>query len=147
MADQARAAYRALNGTLALSSLPAAVHSVNEADGSLSLANLVAERDGKSVHWQMTSLSAARHEPTAYVTEYFLGDGITTQFNLSDDVFTPPSAESTLIRELFNEGQIDLRLWGNPGAHGYFSLGAGGLVMQGGTGEDGETQLAWRDPS
>ena len=41
--------------------------------------------------------------------------------------------------------QIDLRVWGNPGGSGYFSLGAGGLTMQGGNGIDGDTLLTWLD--
>ena len=36
--------------------------------------------------------------------------------------------------------------WGNPGSSNYLSLGASGLSMQGGTGRDGDTQLAWIDP-
>ena len=43
------------------------------------------------------------HEPVAYVTEYFLGDGVTTQFYLAADPYFPPSSKSTIIRELFNE--------------------------------------------
>ncbi len=50
------------------------------------------------------------------------------------------------MRDLFNEGQIDLRHWSNSGSNGYLSLGAGGLVMSGGTGKDGDTQLTWIDP-
>jgi hypothetical protein len=144
-ANAARSAYRVLNGALTLSSIPAVVHKLSEADGTLALENFSLTATAKRAPANDITV-CGEHEPTAYVTEYFLGDGITTQFNLSEDVFTPPASKSTLIRELFNEGQIDLRLWGNPGTHGYLSLGSGGLVMQGGTGKDGETQLAWRDP-
>jgi hypothetical protein len=144
VADQARAAYRALNGILDLSALPAAVHSLSEADGTLLLDALTLTTAKRSLANDITV--CGEHEPTTYVTEYFLGDGVTTQFYLSDRVFVPPQSDSTLIRELFNEGEIDLRLWGKPGAHSYLTLGAGGLLMQGGTGRDGETQLAWLDP-
>jgi hypothetical protein len=86
------------------------------------------------------------HEPVAYVTEYFLGDGATTQFYLAEDPFFPPASRSTIIDELFNECAINLKVWGNPGGNGYLKLGAGGLVMDGGNGIDGETLLAWLDP-
>jgi hypothetical protein len=144
-ANAARSAYRALNGALTLSSIPAAVHKLSEADGTLALENFSLTATAKRALANDITV-CGEHEPTAYITEYFLGDGITTQFNLSENVFTPPASKTTFIRELFNEGQIDLRLWGNPGTHNYLSLGSGGLVMQGGTGKDGETQLTWRDP-
>jgi len=145
VADQARAAYRALNGAVELSALPTAVHPLSEADGSLVLEDLaLTARTKRTLANDITVCGG--HEPTTYVTEYFLGDGITTQFYLSDRAFAPAGASSTIIRELFNEGQIDLRQWGNPGAHGYLSLGTGGLSMQGGTGREGETQLGWLDP-
>jgi hypothetical protein len=40
VASQARAAYRAVNGALTLSSVQSTVHTLNETDGSLNLANL-----------------------------------------------------------------------------------------------------------
>jgi hypothetical protein len=142
--DQARAAYRAVNGTLAVSVLPSAVHSLSEGDGTLRLDALTLTSAKRSLANDITV--CGEREPATYVTEYFLGDGITTQFYLSDRVFAPPATRSTLIRELFNEGEIDLRLWRKTGAPACLSLGPGGLLMQGGTGRDGETQLAWLDP-
>ncbi|WP_348264060.1 hypothetical protein P8935_05880 [Telmatobacter sp. DSM 110680] len=143
--NQARATYRALNGALTLSSVPAALHTLDETDGSLALANLTLKAGTRRAIANDITV-CGQHEPTAYVTEYFLGDGVTSQFDLSSDAYLPPSSRTTIIRELFNEAQIDLRLWGNPGSHNYFSLGAGGLSMQGGTGRDGDTQLTWIDP-
>ncbi len=143
--NQARAAYRALDGTLSLASMPAALHPLSETDGTLALANLALTAGVKRALANDITV-CGQPEPTTYVTEYFIGDGVTTQFNLSFDAFTAPSSKATIIRELFNEGQIDPRLWGNPGSHDYISLGAGGLSMQGGTGKDGDTQLAWVDP-
>jgi hypothetical protein len=145
VANEARATYRALNGALALSAMPVATHSLNESDGSLSLANLTLTAGIKRALANDITI-CGEHEPTAYVAEYFLGDGVTTQFNLSCDPFALPSSKSTIIRELFNEGQINLCQWGNPGSHRYLSLGAGGLTMQGGTGKDGDTVLTWLDP-
>jgi hypothetical protein len=145
VSSQARAAYRALNGALALSSMPAALHSLRETDGSLALANLTFTASTRRAIANDITV-CGEHEPTSYVTEYFLGDGVTTQFNLSAGAYHAPSSKTAIIREFFNEAQTDLRLWGNPGSHKYLYLGAGGLNMQGGTGRDGDTQLSWIDP-
>ncbi len=143
--NEACAAYRAANGAITLATIPAAIHVLDETQGNLALGNLALSAGVKRALANDITV-CGEHEPTAYVTEYFLGDGVTTQFNLSSDAFALPPSRSTIIRELFNEGQIDLRLWGNPGSHNYLSLGASGLSMQGGTGRDGDTQLAWIDP-
>ncbi len=145
VANQARATYRALGGALTISAIPSSIHALNETDGSLSLANLSLTAGTKRALANDITV-CGEHEPTAYVTEYFLGDGVTTQFDLSGDAYSLPSSQANLIRELFNEGQIDLRVWGNPGSHNYLSLGPGGLAMQGGTGKDGDTLLTWLDP-
>jgi hypothetical protein len=145
MASQARAAYRAVNGALILSSVPGAVHPLNETDGSLNLANLVFTASVKRALANDVTV-CGEHEPAAYVAEYFLGDGATTQFYLSADPFFPVASKSAIIREFFNENAIDDRVWCNPGGIGCLTLGAGGLVMDGGSGIDGETALTWLDP-
>ena len=145
VARDARAAYRAVNGALALTSVPGTVHTLNETDGSLNLASLALTAGMKRSLANDVTV-CGENEPVAYVTEYFLGDGVTTQFNLAADPYFPPSSKAILIRELFNESAIDLRVWGNPTGQTYFSLGAGGLAMQGGNGIDGDTLLTWIDP-
>jgi hypothetical protein len=145
IASQARAAYRALNGSLTISSVPSTVHFLDEGDGTLALESLALTASTRRAMANDFTV-CGQHEPTSYVTEYFVGDGVTTQFNLSDAVFVPPAEKSAIIREMFGEGQIDMRFWGNPGARDFLSLGSGGLLMQGGSGRDGETQLAWLDP-
>jgi hypothetical protein len=145
VASQARAAYRAVNGALALSSVQSTVHTLNETDGSLNLANLAFTASVKRALANDVTV-CGEHEPVAYVTEYFLGDGITTQFYLAADPFFPAASKSTIISELFNESAIDERVWGNLGGSGYLALGQGGLVMDGGNGIDGQTLLTWLDP-
>jgi hypothetical protein len=145
VAGLARAAYRALNGALTLSSMQTTVHPLNETDGSLNLAGLAFTASVKRALANDVTV-CGEHEPAAYVTEYFLGDGITTTFYLAADPYFPTASKSNLIDELFNEPQIDLRVWGNPGGYGYLTLGAGGLVMNGGNGIDGDTLLTWLDP-
>jgi hypothetical protein len=144
LASQARAVYRAINGVLLLSSVQSTVHSLSEADGSLNLANLVFNASTKRALANDVTV-CGEHEPVAYVTEYFLGDGVTTQFYLTATPYFLSASKSTIIRELFNELEIDERVWGNTGGSGYLSLGGGGLTMSGGNGFDGQTVLSWRD--
>jgi hypothetical protein len=141
----ARAAYRAVNGTLTISSVPWTVHTLNETDGSLNLATLSLTASAKRALANDVTV-CGEHEPVAYVTEYFLGDGVTTQFYLAADPFFPAAARSIVIGELFNESSINEQVWGNPGGQGYLELGSGGLVMDGGSGVDGQTALSWLDP-
>jgi hypothetical protein len=145
VASMARAAYRAVNGALTLSPVQTIVHPLNEADGSLNLATLGFTASVKRALANDVTV-CGEHEPVAYVTEYFLGDGATTQFYLAQDPYFPAASKSTIISELFNEPQINQSIWGVTGGAGYLSLGAGGLVMSGGNGVDGETLLAWLDP-
>ena len=145
VASQARAAYRAVNGALQLSSVQSTVHTLNETDGSLNLANLALTASVKRALANDVTV-CGEHEPVAYVTEYFQGDGVTTQFYLAADPFFSSSSQSTIIHELFNEAQIDECLWSNPSGNGFLRLGQGGLVMDGGNGIDGETPLTWLNP-
>jgi hypothetical protein len=145
VASMARASYRALNGALEVSLVQNTVHPLNETDGSLSLSSLSFTASVKRALANDVTV-CGEHEPVAYVTEYFLGDGITTQFYLTADPYIPSSSKATIISELFNETAIDERVWGKTGGPSSLSLGAGGLVMNGGNGIDGETLLAWLDP-
>ncbi len=144
-ASMARAAYRALNGALTLSTVPAIVHALNETDGSLSLASLAFTASVKRALANDVTV-CGENEPVAYVTEYFLGDGVTTQFDLAFDPYFPATSQTTIISELFNEPQINQSLWGVSGGAGYLTLGPGGLAMNGGNGIDGETLLTRLDP-
>jgi hypothetical protein len=145
LASQARAAYRAVNGALSLSNLQSTIHSLNETDGSLNLAALSFTASVKRALANDVTV-CGEHEPVAYVTEYFKGDGVTTVFFLSADPFFASTSKSTLIDELFDEAVIDQTVWSNTGIDGYIGIGAGGLVMDGGNGIDGETVLNWIDP-
>jgi len=144
-ASQARSAYRAVNGALLLSAAASVVHPLNEADGSLNLAALSLTASVRRALANDVTVCGER-EPAAYVTEYFLGDGVTTQFYLAQEPYFPPSSQTAVLHELFNEPRIDERIWGSPGPGGYISLGAGGLVMNGGNGYDGAIALALLDP-
>jgi hypothetical protein len=144
VANQARATYRAVGGVLSLASIPAEVHALNETDGSLTLANLSFNTSAKRMLANDITV-CGEHEPTAYVMEYFLGDGVTTQFFLSVDPFFPPSSSGAIIAELFNEAAVDPTKWSYQAGSGYFSVGPSGLGISGGTGVDGAAMLTWLD--
>jgi hypothetical protein len=140
----ARASYYAVNGALTLSTVGTTVHALNETDGSLSLANLDFTSGVKRALANDVTV-CGEHEPVAYATEYFQGDGTTTEFYLSADPFVAASSKKTILDELFNEPSINGQLWGTTGGSAYLTLGAGGLTMNGGTGTDGQTLIEWLD--
>jgi len=144
VANQARASYRVLNGALTLNEIPGAVHGLNETDGGLDLANLSLTSSGKRVLANDVTVCGER-EPTTYVMEYFLGDGVTTTFCLSAAAYCLPSSQRTVIDELFNESTIDTRVWAVVASANCLTVGSGGLTMQGGNGVDGDTALSWID--
>jgi hypothetical protein len=144
-ASMARAGYRALSGAVTLSSVQSTVHPLNETDGSLSLENLAFIASVKRGLANDVTV-CGENEPVALVTEYFLGDGATTQFNLAADPYFPPASQSTVISELFNEAHINETVWGDTGGLGYLTIGPSGLAMNGGNGIDGQTLLQWIDP-
>jgi hypothetical protein len=144
VADQVRAAYRAQSGALRLNAIPATVHSLDEGDGTLTLAHLSLTRGARDLANDISV--CGEHEPAAYVTEIFEGDGLTSSFYLSADPYCPPASESSLLSELFDKPVIDTSRWSNPSGDTYFSIGARGLAMNGGSGVAGQTRLSWLDP-
>lgn len=144
VATMARSAYRAISGALSLSSIPSTVHPLNETDGSLTLSNLTFTTSVKRALANDVTV-CGESEPVAYVTEYFLGDGVTTEFYLAADPYFPAASKTTLISDLFNETAINQSVWAVSGGAGYLTLGAGGLAINGGNGIDGDTLLTWLD--
>ena len=140
----ARAGYRAVNGALSLTAIPAVVHTLSENDVTLHPSHLTFTASTSRALANDVTV-CGENEPAAYVTEYFLGDGVNKQFILSSDPWTEPAASSNVIRELFDGPEIDTRVWSLTGSAGSFGLGANGLALNGGSGRDGETLLTWID--
>jgi len=143
VAEQVRAAYRAQSGALGLNAIPAAVHTLSEGDGSLSLTHLSLARGARELANDISVCGG--HEPAAYVTEIFEGDGLTSSYFLSADPYFPPASEASLLTETFEKPALDVTLWSNPSGAAYFSLGSRGLAMNGGSGVAGQTRLSWLD--
>ena len=69
-------------------------------------------------------------EPAAYVRDYFLGDGATLAFYLSE----VPSSKSTVtvFAENYTDPQLDLTLWAVTDPYGKVTISAGQLQIGGG---------------
>jgi len=144
VSDQTRTSYRALNGTLTVTSIGTTVHPLNETDGTLTLSHLSFNATARRSLTNDVTV-CGEHEPVAYVTEYFEGDGTTTQFYLNTPPFFGLAAQSKIIYERFDEEHTNARVWAQVGDAGCMQIGASGLMLNGGSGVDGETTLSWID--
>ena len=138
LAGLARACYRVVNGKLSLTPIGTTVHEFSDEDGTLSPGSLTVSRSKMRIN--DVTLCGER-EPATYVTEFFLGDGITSTFDLSDQPFKAAGSSAVIIEEEFAGPAIDTRTWqiSDPGSH--FSLSAAGLVIGGGSGLVGQTNI------
>ena len=139
-AGAAYAGYRALNGQIMLQPAGSVTHSFSDADGTLSVAEL--EVGAVRELANDVTLSGAE-EPAAYINESFVGDGTTTVFSLSESAYR--DTNRTLINDSFDGAVIDSTLWSGSDPGGHITLGAGGLTLNGGTGQDGQTTLTALD--
>jgi hypothetical protein len=139
-AGAAYASYRALNGQIMLQPAGSVTHSYSDADGTLSVAELQLGAVRELAN--DVTLSGAE-EPAAYIDESFVGDGTTTAFPLSESAYRDTTR--TLINDSFDGAAIDSTVWIGSDPGGHTSLGAGGLTLNGGTGQDGQTTLAALD--
>ena len=132
--------YRALNGQIMLQPAGSVTHNFSDADGTLSVAELQVGAVRELAN--DVTLSGAE-EPAAYISESFVGDGTTTVFSLTESAYR--DVNRTLLNDSFDGAAIDTTQWSgsDPGSH--ISLGAGGLTLNGSTGQDGQTTLTALD--
>jgi hypothetical protein len=132
--------YRALNGQIMLQPAGSVTHSFSDADGSLSVTEL---QSGAIRELANDVTLSGAEEAAAYINESFVGDGTTTVFELTESAYR--DAVRTLINDSFDGAAIDTTQWSGSDPGGHISLGAGGLMLNGGTGQDGQTTLAALD--
>ncbi len=139
ISDNARSAYSVNSSGLHLTSLGEVTHQVAPDDPGLML-------DGASLsdlRWLANDVTVCgRIEPTAYVTEVFAGDGITSSFTLSEPHFSPVAAQRAAIQDLFEGTSFNARIWTIADAGAHLALTAEGLTCGGGTGRDGESTIS-----
>lgn len=141
LANQARAAYRVLNGQLTLAPIGSTIHNLTDRVGTIDYAALSAA-NAKQIVNDVTITGLG--EPTEYVTELFEGDGSTVLFQLQRGPIHV--ARSTLLDEEFNASTLNTSVWQVNDAGGYLNVSGGGLALSGGAGTDGTTTLTAIDP-
>jgi len=140
IAGSTYAAYRAVNGALAMQTVGSITHALNfddpAGDGTLQVASLETSMVKELANDVTVSGQA---EPAAYVSELFAGDGTTALFTLTDEPFR--LSHPALVSDSFDQPALNTQIWNvtDPGSH--LSLGGAGLTLSGGTGSDGQTAL------
>jgi hypothetical protein len=134
----ARASFRVMNGALILAPVGAASYALNESDVNfspeglwLNSPNLLA--NGLTVIGQ--------NEPQAYVRDYFVGDGESLKFYLSQSPFA--QAKPALIDEAYLGPGLDPTTWVVDDPSSAVSVVAQTLQVAGGTGVDGQTTVSF----
>jgi hypothetical protein len=132
----ARASYRAMNGELLLAPVGAASYALNESDANVSSMNLKLVCPKLLVN-DITVIGL--EEPQAYVRDYFVGDGLSLRFYLSQKPF--PQTKPALIDEQYLGAVLDPATWGGSDPASAVSVLAQTLQVNGGTGLDGQTTV------
>jgi hypothetical protein len=140
LALRARASYRAHDAALRLKALGATSHSVSESAASFTPAGLHLARLPRLVNDATVS---GRVEPRAYVRDYFLGDGLTLQFDLSHTPFTRNN--QVVVDEEYKGASLRATHWNLTAPSGGITVGSGKLNVNGGTGVDGATRVEFAE--
>ncbi len=134
IAIQARASYYFLNGALIFSPVGANVYALNESDPNFDPSDLLLQ-PGSALLNDVTVVGEI--EPQAYVKDYFIGDGLTERFYLSQTPFFKEN--KTLFDEEYTVTLLEPTLWNVTDPNRAISVNGGELQIAGGTGADGAT--------
>ena len=139
-ASASYAGYRVVNNAVSFEPAGNITHNFSDADGTLSVAELSTANVRELAN--DVTISGAE-EPVVYVQEIFQGDGTTTIFQLNEAVFR--GANRKLLKDSFTEASFDTSQWAVGATGNHLTLGADGLMMNGGNGYDGQTVLTALD--
>ncbi|HEV2397789.1 MAG TPA: hypothetical protein VGS27_12660 [Candidatus Sulfotelmatobacter sp.] len=134
----ARAAYRAVNGSLQLSPVGSNCCTIDEADPHFSPSGLSLVQASTIVN-DVTVVGL--DEPQAYVRDYFVGDGLSLRFYLSQTPFQ--QSRLPLIDEEFAGSALDAATWVVSDPASAISVAAQALQVNGGNGLDGKTTVSF----
>ncbi len=134
----ARASYRALNGQLLLAPVGASSYAIEESDANFSPGGLALVCANSPIN-DVTVIG--KDEPEAYVRDYFVGDGLSLKFYLSQKPFA--QSRPALIDEAYLGPGLDAATWAVNDPTSAVSVVAQTLQVGGGTGVDGQTTVCF----
>ena len=137
----ARGSYQAMNGKLQLKAVGANSYSIDEGDPDFSPTGLTLTQPDVVVD-DVTIIGL--EEPQAYVRDYFVGDGLSLRFYLSQQPFQ--QSHLPLIDEEFAGPALDPTTWIVKDPTGAFSVAGQSLQVNGGAGQDGKTTASFIQP-
>lgn len=135
-----RCSYRDDNGKLLFAPLAANTYALAENGAGFSPGHLELRSVNRLVN-DLTILGEL--EPSAHVKDYFVGDGYTSRFYLSQVPFTRGDAVPLYNRTILNEeyAELDATRWAVTDPQHAISVSGGKLQVAGGTGVGGQTVL------
>jgi hypothetical protein len=135
-----RCSYRDDNGKLFFTPLGANTYALAEDADTFSPGDLQLQSVNRLVN-DLTILGPL--EPSVHVKDYFVGNGSTTYFYLSETPFTRSSQVALYNRVILDEiyAELDPTHWTVTDPLGVLSVSNGQLQVAGGTGVDGQTLL------
>lgn len=138
LALRAGGSYRVVDGKVTFEPLGSSVYLLSESDRNFTSDGLkLASKDGLINDVTVVGLI----EPQAHVKDYFVGDGYTMKFYLSQVPFM--SSNRTLLDEEY--ASLDATRWTVKDPNAVISASGGKLVVAGGTGVADQTQLLFAE--
>ncbi len=137
---EVRGSYRTMSGALIFSPMGSTVHSINQNDPTFSPDGLVL----MPVDGLINDVTVVgRTEPQDYVKDYFVGDGLTLKFYLSQNPFSLQTLPQ--VDEEYAGVALDPTRWKLIDPSGAVTVTSGKLQVAGGTGVDGQSTVAFAE--
>ncbi len=138
---RARAAYRAQDGRLFLRPIGAVEHTLDDSAPAFCPEGLKLEPTDSLIN---DAILAGAIEPAAFVKDYFLGDGYSLAYSLSETPFLRPG--TVLVEEEYRGTTIRPEYWTVADPAGVIAASQGKLRVSGGTGALGATFMKLTEP-
>ena len=137
---EARGSYRAIGGALSFLPLGGVVHAITEADPNFS-ADGLSLQPSEGLMNDVTVVGMT--EPQDYVKDYFVGDGLSLKFYLSQIPFS--RSGRTLLDEEYAGTALNPTRWTATDPSSALTVSNGKLQVAGGTGVDGESTVVFAE--